>query len=90
MTFPVWHSGSEESFWRAVERCLITFFAFDESRARRRVADFRVSLRKEKLQQPEVVFHDEPINLASDLAGKAVTLDDVSAKKYQKILQETA
>jgi len=88
MTIPVWKSGTEEAFWRTVERCLVEFFGFGESAATRRVADFRVALDHAKLSQPQIVYHDEPINLASDLAGKSVSLDAVSAETYRKILQE--
>ena len=81
-------SRTEENYWKTVIRCLVEFFDFGEHQASDRVANFRVELDHQKLYKPQIVYHDEPINLASDLAGKPVNLDERSAEKYRKILQE--
>jgi hypothetical protein len=87
MTAEPRENRAEDPYWEAVERCLIEFHKLEPRLARKRLADFRTAIAHEKLNNPEIVFHNEPFYLACDLTGTHLEISD-NQDRYAKILQE--
>jgi ribosomal 30S subunit maturation factor RimM len=81
------HKKEEDAYWEVVERCLIEFHQLEERAARERLADFRIAVSSEKLENPEIVFHNEPFYLACDLMGTRLEIA-ANQDRYAKILEE--
>lgn len=65
----------KEAFWRTVEECLVEFHHLPRAEAFRQVQELRVRLERPPLGlSGDVVYHDEPFDVACRLAGKALDL----------------
>jgi hypothetical protein len=78
--------NEEEEFWHAVVLCLREFHSFDEKTADSSVWDVRARLSKRSIRTQEAVYHNEPFNLACDIAGKQLPATEFM-EPYTKILQ---
>lgn len=67
-----------DAFWAATVECLVRFHGYTESRARDGVAAFRDRVSRAPISRPEeMVYHDEPFNVACDIAGCELDQDSV-------------
>jgi hypothetical protein len=76
-------------FYKAVLACLTDIWEYDAADAQRMVADFRQRLSRYKGRAEEIVLHNEPFNLAAELADRHLDLKDHEAE-YEIILANTA
>ncbi len=66
-----------EQFWKAVRLCLEEFYAYPPNAAKRRISEYiKVISPTGNLSDEDVVYHYEPFNLASDLAGQDMNIED--------------
>lgn len=78
---------AREAFWRVVEDCLVEIHKLARVDAQARVGNLRG-----KVDQPpvglssEVIYHDEPFDVACDLANKQQSLPQ-HRNQYEGILQ---
>lgn len=78
---------AQDAFWGAVEDCLVDFHKLSRPDAQARVNDLRC-----RIAQPpsglsgEIIYHDEPFDVACDLAGKHLSLPQ-HRSQYDGILQ---
>lgn len=78
---------AKDSFWQVVSDCLRDFHSFDAAKAQSECND----LRRRVEQSPigiggEVIYHDEPFDVACDIAGSKLDLAK-HRKPYDLILQ---
>ncbi len=78
----------EQTFWDVVARCLVEFYRYSDEEAFKSVEDYRWKIAKLPRRQHSLIFHNEPINLAADLSGKSLKLDDHSRAMYAQILRD--
>ncbi len=83
-------------FWQVVTDCLIELYSMPEATAKARVAAlFRNSAALSDRLDPtqewlaELIYHAEPITLASDLAGLPLPSDETSLVRYREICART-
>jgi len=81
-------SSREEPFWEAVRRCLEVFHGLSHDLAESSVKTYRKSLKSLPRRQYSLIFHNEPYNLANDLAGETVHLNEKYREVYSNILTE--
>lgn len=80
------HSG-EERFWRVVEDCLVELHGFTRAEAEARWQDLVRRLRGHPDRGvEEMIYHDEPLYVANDLAGHE--LDDRAVDGAYRAIQE--
>lgn len=78
---------AQDAFWGSVEDCLMDFHNLSRLDAQKRVNDLR-----SRIAQPlsglagEILYHDEPFDVACDLAGKRLSLPQHRGQ-YEGILQ---
>jgi len=73
------------SFWKIVEDCLVAFHNQNASAAQKKVCDYRERLADEARQfgpdwMEDLVYHAEPWQLACDLTGVQLDLNDYRAE----------
>jgi hypothetical protein len=90
MKFPSFINGDASTYWQVVELCLVEVFQLPRATAKSRLATYRADLEKTGLAADPLVYHQEPINTAADLAGKHYALDAKTAKAYEAILKKVA
>jgi hypothetical protein len=74
------------SFWELVTDCLVTFHGIERTEAEGTVRTFigeLVSLNG--LPDDDIVYHNEPFNLACDLARNDVAVDDDVLARYRAL-----
>jgi hypothetical protein len=78
-----------DAFWAATVECLVRFHGCTESRARAGVAAFRDRVSRAPVSRPdEMVYHDEPFNVACSIAGRELDQSGVM-EEYDRILDDT-
>ncbi len=86
-----YRQAAPERYWRSVEETLERVFAAgDHNQAalyRGRLAAYRASLRTAGPDEQVLVHHAEPLDVAADLAGAAVT--DAILKDYDRLVRNT-
>jgi hypothetical protein len=77
------------AFWKTVSDCLVEFFDVEDKKASAMVLDLRAKIEEEstglKKADRDLIYHSEPIHIASDLVGKEPKRDTEFYKKYQSI-----
>lgn len=79
----------ERAFWEAVTACLRELHHLPPDRAEEKVLAYRKRLETPSSAAREMVYHNEPFNLACDLVGKQLNIDDF-AKRYEEILAKVS
>jgi hypothetical protein len=80
-------SRAKDSFWRVVADCLVEFHAFDPATAQSESNALRQRIEQSPLGIcGDVIYHDEPFDVASDIAGKKLDLSQYRSQ-YDLILQ---
>ncbi|MBW3538707.1 MAG: hypothetical protein KY476_00405 [Planctomycetes bacterium] len=88
MTVDSLTTKDKDSFWEAVVDCLVEFHSIDRSVATCKAACLRNDLEKLPDRLPdedELVYHDEPFDVACDIAGRQVDFD-CHRREYEAIL----
>ncbi|CAA9302205.1 MAG: hypothetical protein AVDCRST_MAG68-701 [uncultured Gemmatimonadetes bacterium] len=76
-----------EVFWSVVAECLVRFHAHPVTLACKEVAEYRAHLAEApKGMRRGMVYHSEPFEVASRIAGDAVQLSDV-AQEYAAMME---
>ncbi|HEY0021374.1 MAG TPA: hypothetical protein VGB24_00630 [Longimicrobium sp.] len=82
----------KHAFWAIVTDCLQAFHNFERDEAVLRVAGYRESIENPPLEQlppagydADLIFHEEPFYLASDLAGEELELAEYR-NEYERIV----
>lgn len=82
----------KHAFWAIVTDCLQAFHNFGRDEAVLRVAGYRESIESPPLEQlppagydADLIFHEEPFYLASDLAGAELELAEYR-NEYERIV----
>jgi hypothetical protein len=82
----------KHAFWAIVTDCLQEFHHFERDEAVLRVAGYRESIENPPLEQlppagydADLIFHEEPFYLASDLAGEELELSEYR-NDYERIV----
>jgi hypothetical protein len=84
------NSIDKRAFWEAVRLCLVSFHRFDTGTAEKTIETYKSRLADSKHPgAAEIVYHEDPFNLACELAGKQLDVDSY-AQAYDKILEEVA
>lgn len=79
---------AKDTFWRVVEDCLVIIHQLAPADARMRTNDLRV-----RVENPprgifgDLIYHDEPFDVACDLAGKKLDLANYRSI-YDQILSQ--
>jgi hypothetical protein len=72
-----------------VDDCLVEFFDVEKERASGIVSTFRAKAERQlsdrRKSDDDLIYHSEPIHIASDLIGREPKRDSVFYKKYQSI-----
>jgi hypothetical protein len=62
---------AKEEFWKVVEDCLTDIFRLDPSEAHKRCMELRKDVEAPPIGlSGEVIYHDEPFEVAADLADE--------------------
>jgi hypothetical protein len=73
-------------FWKIVQACLVELYGISEEDAADRIA--RLTKGGRSFSRPgDLIYHAQPIHVASDLAEKPMPASDVFWRSYQKLLQ---
>lgn len=77
-----------DAFWLATIECLLRYHGFTHEEATSGVAAFRHRIAQSPLPRPdEMVYHDEPFNIACDIAGR--DLDRFAIiDEYERLLDD--
>jgi metal-sulfur cluster biosynthetic enzyme len=79
---------AKDAFWGVVEDCLVEIHHTPRWQAQALVKDLR-----KKIEQPpaglqgDIIYHDEPFDVACDLAGNSLGLSPYR-QKYETILSQ--
>ena len=80
-------SDSDATYWRLVEECLVELHGLSRKDAKARWRDDRRRLERDGGPAvAELVYHDEPLYVANDLAGR--DLDDRAVAAAYRAIQE--
>lgn len=78
-----------DAFWAATVECLVRFHGHTCAGAREGVAAFRDRIARAPVSRPEeMVYHDEPFNVACSIAGRELDRFRL-IDEYDHILDET-
>ncbi len=78
-----------DAFWAATVECLVRFHGHTYADARAGVAGFRDRISRAPVSRPdEMVYHDEPFNVACDIAGRELDRFAVM-HEYDRILDDS-
>ena len=80
--------SSTSKYWKLVEDCLVLFYAYPRKQASLSVSDTRKRLAHAgvKLSSPDdLVYHSEPIDVASDMAQQPFPARDDFQRQYEQL-----
>jgi hypothetical protein len=78
------------SYWRVVEDCLVELFGLPRNDAQNDVSEYRARLNSLPPDvDQDIVYHDEPFNVASDLADRKLSWE-LHQEQYHRILERHA
>ena len=67
---------AQRQFWSVVGQCIHEFHARRSATALPRMAQLRQQLLNEPIEEFELFFHSEPFDVACDLAGQPLKVED--------------
>lgn len=73
-------------FWKVVEVCMVELYSVGRERARAEVLRVQGKLTEAAIRQ-NVVYHSEPLYIASDLAGVIKVSSEIEAA-YERLLHQ--
>jgi len=78
-----------EAFWAVTRECLVQFHGIDPEEAASGVASLRDRLARTGVPMAEeMIYHDEPFNVACDIAGNQLDeFDESMAEEYYRMLE---
>ncbi|HEX8670966.1 MAG TPA: hypothetical protein VF710_03720 [Longimicrobium sp.] len=77
-----------DAFWLATIDCLVRYHGLTHEEARSGVATFRHRIAQSPLPNPdEMVYHDEPFNVACDIAGSELDRFAI-IDEYERLLND--
>ncbi len=79
------------AFWKTVSDCLIEFFGLQEEEASAMVSRLRgkiAEVDRASKSDGDLIYHSEPIHVASDLMGREPARDRVFYDRYRRIQRE--
>jgi hypothetical protein len=80
-------ADTDEKYWRVVEECLVELHGLSREEAAARWRDYRRRLaRYRDPAVADLAYHDEPLYVANDLAGR--DLDDRAVDAAYRAIQE--
>jgi hypothetical protein len=79
----------KKEYWAIVRDCLVRFHAWRPIDATRKCAEVRgQNEQPDEGELGEIIYHDEPFNVACDIQGERLTLDETTRAKYRQILAD--
>lgn len=77
-----------EAFWEVTRDCLIQFHGLAPADAAGRVATLRADLDAVELPGDPMIYHDEPFNVACNLARRELNrFEPKVAREYERMLE---
>jgi hypothetical protein len=77
-----------EAFWEVTRDCLIQFHGLAPADAASRVASLRADLDAVELPGDPMIYHDEPFNVACNLARRELNRFEPNvAEEYERMLE---
>jgi len=78
----------KDSYWLVVRECLVTFHGEKRLIAHRRVNFYRARIDSAEPQiASDVFYHNEPFDIACDIAGRDLLMNEDLFTKYERILE---
>ena len=78
-----------DAFWAATVECLVRYHGYTHEDARGGIAQFRERISRARISDPEkMVYHDEPFNVACDIAGRELDRFGI-IDEYERLLDDT-
>jgi hypothetical protein len=81
-------SDFKDLFWTRVRDCLVQIHGFDSTRAEKECKQYSNKFPSSPDDEPSLVYHLEPFDLACDIAGEKISFTKNKAIYFQ-ILQST-
>ena len=88
MSDPATEKRQEEAYWLAVKACLIRFHGLTEDGADKALESYAENVLA-RMTRPDLVFHEEPFYLASEIANHEIPLSKVR-NEYESLLASMA
>ena len=76
------------AYWQIVRDCMVELFRVSEPETLLRIRDFRLRLQQAPTDfLPEMVYHEEPLRLAAQLAGREEPEGGEASERYHDIMR---
>jgi hypothetical protein len=78
----------KDNFWLVVRECLVAFHDFTRPVAKRRVEFYRVRIESAEPDiASDVFYHNEPFDIACDIAEDHLDMSETMFRTYEQILE---